>query len=121
MRVYNFHSVLPNQFKLHDHNVVLYVLQIDAIALCWLRNFTLINRFAVEEVLDLLLPLAFNEKLVPVISLLVNLIVVHCVFYLNKLRDRASLKNFLPTLLLHRFLLLLDHQIVRTCGFINCL
>ena len=119
----DFHSVLAHQFELHDHHIVLNVLQIDAIGFGSLRNLRLVDRLAVEEVLDLLLLLTFNEKPVPVVGLLVDLVEVHRVFYLDKLGDRSLLEDLLPALLLHGFvilLLLLDH-LVTSSGFINCL
>ena len=77
VRVDDLHGVLTHQLELHDDDVVLNVLQINGVSVGGLRlDLSLVNRLAVEEVLELLLPLAFDQQLVPVVRLLVDLVEV---------------------------------------------
>ena len=73
--------------------------------------------FSVEKVLKLLLSLAFDEKLVSMISFLIDLIVVHRVFNLNELWYGSFLENLLSPLL-HKPILLLLHLVSRFISFL---
>ena len=62
VRVDDFHGVLAHQLELHDYDVVLNILQVYGISVGGLLlDLGLVDRLAVEEVLELLLPLAFDQ------------------------------------------------------------
>ena len=81
----DFHGIFANELELHDHYIILNVLQINvftaASCLC------LINRFSFQVILKLLLPLALNKKRIPMVRLLVNLVKIHRVCDRNKFWD----------------------------------
>mgnify|MGYP001272661345 CR=1 FL=1 len=75
------------------------------------------SSFSVEKVLKLLLSLAFDEKLVSMVSFLIDLIVVHRVFNLNELWYGSFLEDLLSSLL-HKPVLLLLHLVSRFISFL---
>ena len=95
----DLHRILPHQFELHDHDIVLNVLQVDILSIGWLLNRG--DTTSLQEVLNLLLALTLHQKLVPVVGLLIHLVVVHGAPDLHKLGNGALLKDLLTSLLLH--------------------
>lgn len=95
MCVEDLKCVFANQFELHNYHVILYVLQIRVVCI---ERLSRINWVTTQHILHLLLMLALDQQLVPVVRFLVNPIEVLSILNGHKFWNAALLQDFLSSL-----------------------
>ena len=84
LSVEDLESIFPNDFELHDYNIVLDILEVRVLCV---HCLACIDWVTSEHVFNLLLMLTLDQELVPVVSFLVDTIEVMGVLDRHKLRD----------------------------------